>query len=135
MVVYKRVRSCTYTQNRCSHSGAHGQTRRQLKTQKRITIMSALKHGDLLAALVELPPMKVENFSVTLGVPKRIIDEARENHRGNVYRVKSDSVSWWLANAEIISWDAVARALESPGVDERNLARKIRSKYGGVGGN
>ena len=95
--------------------------------------MSTLKHGDLLAALAELPPMKLESFSVTLGVPKRIIDEARENYRGNVYRIKSDAMSWWLANAEIISWDAVARALESPGVDERNLAREIRrSRSGGI---
>ena len=97
--------------------------------------MSTLKHGDLLTALAELPATKVESFSIALGVPKRIVVEARENQRGNVYGIKSDVMSWWLANAEIISWDAVARALETPGVDERNLARRIRSKYGGIGGN
>ena len=95
--------------------------------------MSTLMHGDLLAALVELPAKKVEHFSITLGVPKRIIDEARENYPHNVGCIKSEALSWWLAN-ETSSWDAVARALESPGVDERNLARKIRSKYGGIRG-
>ena len=96
--------------------------------------MSTLNHGNLLAALVELPAKKVESFSLTLGVPKRIIDEARENHRGNVYRIKSDAMDWWLAN-ETTSWDAVTTALETPGVDERNLAKKIRSKYGGMESN
>jgi hypothetical protein len=93
--------------------------------------MSTLKHGDLLAALVELPAKKVESFSLTLGVPKRIIDEARENHPLDVARIKSDAIDWWLAN-ETTSWDAVAKALESPGVDQRNLAKEIRSKYGGM---
>ena len=94
--------------------------------------MSTLKDGDLLVALVELPANKVENFSLALGVPKRIINEARENYPHEVGRVKSDAMSWWLANADEISWDAVAKALETPGVDERNLAKKIRSKYGGI---
>ena len=90
-------------------------------------------HGDLLAALVELPAKKVERFSLTLGVPKRIIDEARENHPHDVGRIKSEAISWWLAN-ETTSWDAIATALETPGVDERNLAKKIRSQYydGGI---
>ena len=89
-------------------------------------------HDDLLTALVELPAKKVERFSLALGVPKRIIDEARENHPHDVSRIKSDAMSWWLAN-ETASWDAVAKALETPGVDERNLARKIHSQYGGIG--
>ena len=88
-------------------------------------------HGDLLTALIELPAKKVERFSLALGVPKRIIDEARENHPHDVDRIKSDAMSWWLAN-KTASWDAVAKALETPGVDERNLARKIRSQYGGI---
>jgi hypothetical protein len=95
--------------------------------------MSTLECCDLLAALVDLPAKKVERFSIALGVPKRIVDEARENHPRDVGRVKSDTMDWWLAN-KAASWDAVARALETPGVDERNLAKKIRSKYGGVEG-
>ena len=80
--------------------------------------MSTLKYlRDLLAALVELPAKKVESFSLTLGVPKRIIDVARENHPHDVGRIKYDAMNWWLAN-ETASWDAVARALEAPGVDE-----------------
>jgi hypothetical protein len=90
-----------------------------------------LKHGDLWTALVELPARKVESFALALGVPQTIVDEARENHPHNVGRIKSDTMSWWLAN-ETASWDAVATALESRGVDERNLSRKIRSKYGDI---
>ena len=88
-------------------------------------------HGDLLAALVELSAKKVERFSLALGVPKRIIDEARENHPHDIGRIKSDAMSWWLAN-KTACWDAIARALETPGVDERNLAIKIRSQYAGI---
>ena len=107
----------------------------KLKFESTNVNMSTLKYlRDLLAALVELPAKKVESFSLTLGVPKRIIDVARENHRHNVGRIKFDAMDWWLAN-ETASWDAVARALEAPGVDERNLAREIRSKYGGMEGN
>ena len=93
--------------------------------------MSTLMHGDLLAALVELPAKKVERFSLALGVPKRIIDEARENYPHDIGRIKSEAISWWFAN-KTASWEAVTKALETPGVDERNLAIKIRSQHGGI---
>ena len=88
------------------------------------------KIGNLLAALADLPPTKVENFAVALGVPKRVVEESRVNHPSDICRVKSDSLSWWIANAEDLTWKAVAKALESPGVEERNLAKKIRTKQG-----
>ena len=88
------------------------------------------KHRDVLASLVDLPPTKVGNFAVALGVPKRVVEESRMNHPSDIYRVKSDSLSWWIANAEDLTWEAIAKALESPGVDERNLAKKIRTKQG-----
>ena len=86
-----------------------------------------LKLGDLLSALAELAPSKIERFATTLGVPKRVIEETEANHPRDVYRVLSDAMSWWIANEEEISWEAVAAALEVTGVDERNLARQIRA--------
>ena len=88
-----------------------------------------LKHHALVAALAELPPGKVERFAIALGVPKNVIDESRINHPRDISRVKSDALSWWIANEEA-SWDAVARALEATGVDERNLAKQVRSSHG-----
>ena len=83
----------------------------------------------LIAALAELSPSKVEKLVTALGVPKRIIEESRINHPQDIYRVKSDALSWWIANVKT-SWEAVATALEATGVDERNLAEQIRSSHG-----
>lgn len=88
------------------------------------------KHGDLLAALADLPPSKVERFAIVLDVPKNVVEESKINHPHDcVYHVKSDALSWWIAN-ETTSWEAVAKALEAKEVDERNLAKKIRSGHG-----
>ena len=92
-------------------------------------MMTTLKRGDLLAALAELPPSKVERFAIALGVPKRVIEESQANHPREVHRMKSDALSWWVANEEA-SWEGVATALEATGVDERNLAKHIRSIHG-----
>ena len=87
------------------------------------------KHGDLVAALADLPPRKVEKFAIALGVPKNVLEESQINHPKDIYRVKSDALDWWIRN-ENASWEAVTKALEAKGVDERNLARRIRSSHG-----
>ena len=87
------------------------------------------KHRDLLSSLAELSPSKVEKFAIALGVPKNVIEEFQMNHPHDIYRVKSDALSWWVKN-ERTSWEAVAKALEATGVDERNLANSIRSRHG-----
>ena len=87
------------------------------------------KHGDLVVALADLPPRKVEKFTVALGVPKNVVEESQINNPKDIYRVKSDALDWWIRN-ENASWEAVAKALEAKGVDERNLARRIRSSHG-----
>ena len=87
------------------------------------------KHGDLLAALADLPPRKVEKFAIALGVPKNVVEESQINNPKDIYRVKSDALDWWIRNKNV-SWEAVARALEAKGVDERNLAKGIRSSRG-----
>ena len=91
---------------------------------------STPKIGDLLVSLADLPPTKVERFSVALGVPKRVVEESRVNHPSDICQVKSDSLSWWIANAEDLTWEAIAKALESSGVEERNLAKMIRTEHG-----
>ena len=35
------------------------------------------KHGDLVAALADLPPRKVEKFAIALGVPKNVLEESQ----------------------------------------------------------
>ena len=92
------------------------------------------KHSDLLVALADLPPTKVERFAIALGVPNRVIEESQTSHPRSVYRMKSDALSWWVANEEA-SWEAVAAALEATGVDERNLAIQIRTSHGIEDGN
>ena len=87
------------------------------------------KHGDLLATLADLPPRKVEKFSIALGVPKNVVEESQINNPKDIYRVKSDALDWWIRN-DNASWEAVAKALETKGVDERNLAERIRSNRG-----
>ena len=94
-----------------------------------MSALSTPSHGDLLTALAELPPKKVERFAISLGVPKRVIDESQTNYPHDVYRVKSDALSWWVANIEGASWEGVATTLEAKEVDERNLARQIRSRF------
>ena len=87
------------------------------------------KHSDLLAALSDLPPSKVERFAFGLGVPKNVVEESQINNPKDIYRVKSDALDWWIRN-ENASWDSVAKALEAKGVDERNLAGRIRFSHG-----
>ena len=87
------------------------------------------KHGDLVVALADLPPRKVEKFTLALGVPKNVFEESQINNPKDIYRVKSDALDWWIRN-ENASWEAVAKALEAKGVDERNLAGRIRSSHG-----
>ena len=56
------------------------------------------KHGDLLAALADLPPRKVEKFAIALGVPKNVVEESQINNPKDIYRVKSDALDWWIRN-------------------------------------
>ena len=91
------------------------------------------KHDELLEALAELPADKVERFAIALGVPRNVVKESRMNNPHDIVLVKSDSLSWWIANKEP-SWEAVARALETKTVDERNLAKQIRGVFSGKHG-
>ena len=87
------------------------------------------KHGDLVAAVADLSPRKVEKFAIALGVPKNVVEESQINNPKDIDRVKLDALDWWIRN-ENASWEAIAKALEARGVDERNLAKRIRSSGG-----
>ena len=87
------------------------------------------QHGDLVAAVADLSPRKVEKFAIALGVPKNVVEESQINNPKDIDRVKLDALDWWIRN-ENASWEAVAKALEAKGVDERNLAKRIRSSHG-----
>ena len=82
----------------------------------------------LLRELAELSPTKVEVLSTALDVPKRVFEQSQINHPRDARRWKSEVVDWWVRNKDV-SWEALAAALESPEVDERNLARQIRRRY------
>ena len=86
----------------------------------------------LLRELTDFPPNKVEVLSTALDVPRRVFQQSQINHPREARRWKADVVDWWVRNKEV-SWEALAAALESEEVDERNIARQIRSRYGGLG--
>ena len=117
---------------RSSYTNSGSQSER-IDIVHNIVMMSAatpkLKHDALVTALAELPPGKIERFAIALGVPKRVIETSRINNPHDIDRVKSDTLSWWVANEEA-SWEAVANALEATGVDERNMAKQVRSSHG-----
>ena len=88
-----------------------------------------LSYRDLWLELSGLPSTKVYSFCLALGVPKDSIDRFQVNNPNDISRVKADSLDWWTKNVEP-SWEDVAKALENKEVDERNLAKTIRCKYG-----
>ena len=95
-----------------------------------IIILTAPKLNTLLPALAKLPADKILQFALALGVPDTTVGTAEINHQKDADRVKMESLKWWLNNSDDISWMAIARALVTEGVDQRNLAKKILSDNG-----
>ena len=87
-------------------------------------------YNALLRELADLPPTKVEVLSTALDLPRKVFEQSQTNHPRDARRWKSDVVDWWVRNYEEVSWEALAAALESEEVDERKIARQIRSRYG-----
>ena len=84
-----------------------------------------LDFHSLAVALAELPDDKTEMFAVALKVPTRITTNCEGSRLLAALR-------YWIDNSEDVSWEAIAKALEVPRVDQRNLARKIRKLNGAV---
>ena len=96
-----------------------------------IIIMSILctapELSNLLPVLADLPADKIFQFAIALGVPETVIRTAETNRQGDVDRVKLECLQWWISNSDDITWEAISRALETRGVDQKNLARRIQS--------
>ena len=66
------------------------------------------------------------NLGVQLGVPKSTLNIIQSDHPHDAKRCKSEVVSWWLNNAQEISWERMAQACEM--MECRVLAEKLRAK-------
>ena len=64
------------------------------------------------------------NLGLQLGIPDYQLNSMEKNHPKNNVRCKSEMLSYWFRNAEELSWDVIANALEK--IDHRNLANEIR---------
>ena len=108
-------------------------TRRRVLLESKMADMlrevPRLAYRDLWLELSGLPSTKVYSFCLALGVPKDSIDKFQLNNPKDISRVKADALDWWTKNVEP-SWEDVAKALENKEVDECNLAKAIRCKYG-----
>ena len=90
-----------------------------------IIILTAPELGDLVSALTDLPANKILPFALALKIPEVTVTTAESNFSKDADRVKMESLKWWLRNSDNISWVAIAIALASKAVAEKNLARKI----------
>ena len=90
-------------------------------------IFTAPQLSDLLPVLADLPADKIVQFAIALGVPETAIKTAEKNHPNDVERVKMECLKCWINNSDEVSWEAITRALETNGVDQKNLAKKIQS--------
>ena len=96
-----------------------------------LILHAALQLNDLLSALVDLPANKIVQFALALGVPKKVTTMAESNFPKDVDRVKIECLSWWLGNCDV-SWEAIANALKTLLVDEKNLAEEILLEKCGI---
>ena len=86
----------------------------------------ALELKEIQNALRDVPPAKWYQLGVQLGVTPDTLSTIECNHPRDVQRCKSEVLLWWLKNAEVISWDNLAQALE--GIEYGDLADKLRKK-------
>lgn len=74
----------------------------------------------------DVPPAKWYQLGVQLGVTPSTLSTIKYDNPHDVQRCKSEVLLWWLKNAEVITWDNLAQALEE--MEYRNLADKLRKK-------
>ena len=89
-----------------------------------VIILTAPKLNTLLPALVDLSD-KIPQFALALDVPEPTLRMFENNFPRDNDRVKMECLKWWLNNSDDISWEAIARALKTKGVDKKNLADEI----------
>ena len=63
-----------------------------------------------------------------LGIPVDTLDAIQYNHPTNCDQCFTDMMKEWLRASDLQrTWEALAKALESPQVGQSNLAKQIRS--------
>ena len=70
-------------------------------------------------------------IGVQLGISESKLRQIESNHR-TVERCFSEMISFWLnENTQVaVSWNSLVDILESPFVNEKGLANKLREKTG-----
>ena len=69
------------------------------------------------------------HLGLLLGVPVDTLDVIQYNHPTNCDQCFTDMINVWLRASDLQrTWEALAKALESPQVGQSNLAKQIRSK-------
>ena len=67
------------------------------------------------------------NLGLQLGVPVDTLDAIQYNHPTNCDQCFTDMIKEWLRAFDLQqTWEALAKALESPQVGQSNLAKQIR---------
>ena len=70
------------------------------------------------------------HLGLLLGVPVDTLDAIQYNHPTNCDQCFTDMIKEWLRASNLQrTWEALAKALESPQVGHSNLAEQIRSHY------
>ena len=90
-----------------------------------IIFLTAVTLQTLQPKLADLPANKIHPFAIALGVPDTVVTTAETNYDRDADRVKTECLKWWLNNSKDITWEAIAKALKTEGVDQKNLADKI----------
>ena len=80
--------------------------------------------NDLNVTDVLTPVNDWRGLGLQLGVPNYQLNNMEKNFPRDNVRCKSEMLSYWFRNAEELSWDVIADALEKIG--HRNLANEIR---------
>ena len=66
-------------------------------------------------------------LGVQLGIRPAKLREIERDHPGDVWRCKFELLDWWHRNAQQVSWNALAHALEKAGGYDA-LAQRLRKK-------
>ena len=90
-----------------------------------IIFLTAVTLQTLQPKLADLLADKIRPFAIALGVPDRAVTKAETNYPKDADHVLTECLRWWLNNSDDISWEAIAKALKTKGVDHKNLADKI----------
>ena len=83
--------------------------------------------NDELASVV----VKYYHIGLRLGIPDYKLEEFEGDYHFGRRRFSAVLSHWWKGNTKKpVEWESIFKALESPSVDEKGLAKYLREKYG-----